>query len=573
MSHQTWVRVYFTLSIVAFLLIAIIECNISNFRYNNTEFYVSVGNNFVKFIKRLCFGTFISMFVHEVVNYDLFEYRRIIMYFGTGGLCMIPIITRSNLDLVNMYALVERAQYFIVIPLGLVVAFCSLLPNHFNCIIGLVILVGLLITEILDSLHGLVDIPVIYYATIRTFCILLLLNALWSSLLFFLNNECCRGAIIAPVGSMGKNLVHINDAQHRMISMVTINSIVIIYLESYIIYTGGYWYRDRGSVYIFSTYVCYFLILFFFIKSQSYGALYRRRILEHQLHAKRSVIKHVSNVMLGPLSVLQSGFKNVICALTECLQKCELRQSDGLPQQPYVEQIPDMIQTVLVLRGSCDVAVDIIDDLICFEDTDVVTNSLDSRELVRVRCLLEDVVKFQHPFIDEKSLSIHIRQEGQHASFPHPPSSLPPSLPLPLSESLCVHVIRSKMMLALKNILSNAIKYSKRHDLIDVVVKHHTDDCTVSISIIDYGLGLTVSQNQLLQEIARDHLNTIRIPSAYYAHATTGVGLLSARNIIHKHLGTISIQSDGVGCGTVVTVVLPVVTPCIPTKSIKNIDK
>jgi signal transduction histidine kinase/DNA-binding response OmpR family regulator len=121
----------------------------------------------------------------------------------------------------------------------------------------------------------------------------------------------------------------------------------------------------------------------------------------------------------------------------------------------------------------------------------------------------------------------------------------------------------------LSNVLENALKYSPDGGRIDVTV--HAEGSGVLMTVVDRGIGLP-------PEAAR----TIFEPFGRGANAQKrqvpgmGLGLYIARQIVEQHGGRIWAESDGEGCGTVVSIWLPsivrksVVVTAMPRRTAGN---
>jgi len=102
----------------------------------------------------------------------------------------------------------------------------------------------------------------------------------------------------------------------------------------------------------------------------------------------------------------------------------------------------------------------------------------------------------------------------------------------------------------LNNLLINAVKYSPAGGIIEVSTK--TDESSVSVSIRDYGLGMTTEQvEQIFDKFYRANTK---------GHQATGLGLgmTIVKQIIEDHDGNIAISSTP-GEGTTVTLTFPIV--------------
>jgi two-component system, OmpR family, sensor histidine kinase SenX3 len=104
---------------------------------------------------------------------------------------------------------------------------------------------------------------------------------------------------------------------------------------------------------------------------------------------------------------------------------------------------------------------------------------------------------------------------------------------------------------AVFNVLDNAIKYSGKD--VDVAVQLGApDEEHLLLRVRDRGVG--IAPDELKQIFKRFY----RVPSRALAHVKgTGLGLFIVRAIARKHGGRVFAESEGVGCGTTVSIELP----------------
>jgi two-component system, OmpR family, sensor histidine kinase SenX3 len=104
---------------------------------------------------------------------------------------------------------------------------------------------------------------------------------------------------------------------------------------------------------------------------------------------------------------------------------------------------------------------------------------------------------------------------------------------------------------AVFNVLDNAIKYSGK-DVNVAVQLGAPDEEHLLLRVRDRGVG--IAPDELKQIFKRFY----RVPSRALAHVKgTGLGLFIVRAIAHKHGGRVFAESEGVGCGTTVSIELP----------------
>ncbi|MGJ7511093.1 sensor histidine kinase [Variovorax sp. GT1P44] len=120
-------------------------------------------------------------------------------------------------------------------------------------------------------------------------------------------------------------------------------------------------------------------------------------------------------------------------------------------------------------------------------------------------------------------------------------------------QALCI-VDRNLLSRAFANVLGNALKYSPQGA--DVECSVQADERHWRVAFRDHGPGIPVElQSQLFQPFHR--LNH----EAYPDVDGVGLGLLLVRTVVHRHGGTIEVDSaEGSGC--TVTLVLP--KPTVP---------
>ncbi|HPG09497.1 MAG TPA: tetratricopeptide repeat-containing sensor histidine kinase [Saprospiraceae bacterium] len=100
----------------------------------------------------------------------------------------------------------------------------------------------------------------------------------------------------------------------------------------------------------------------------------------------------------------------------------------------------------------------------------------------------------------------------------------------------------------LRNLLSNALKFSFTGQIIELEAKSMGD--STQLSIVDQGEGM--NQDQLIQLFELTHKST----SGTYGERGTGLGLVLCKDLVEQNKGTIDVVSEK-GHGTRITVILP----------------
>jgi signal transduction histidine kinase len=105
------------------------------------------------------------------------------------------------------------------------------------------------------------------------------------------------------------------------------------------------------------------------------------------------------------------------------------------------------------------------------------------------------------------------------------------------------------MLLALDNLIDNAIRYSAEQRILDIVAR--SEERVVWIEIRDQGIGIPADQLDLVFEPFRQaDLSDSR------RHGGTGLGLAITRSLCHLMGGTI-VADSAPGVGTLFRAVIP----------------
>ena len=105
------------------------------------------------------------------------------------------------------------------------------------------------------------------------------------------------------------------------------------------------------------------------------------------------------------------------------------------------------------------------------------------------------------------------------------------------SHEIAVYADKNMIKAILRNLVSNAIKFTEEGGKINVFIEHHDSNAVLSVS--DNGIGIESEQIPKLFDIAKDRT---RVGTAN--EKGTGLGLLLCKDFIEKHGGKIWVDSE-----------------------------
>ena len=136
-------------------------------------------------------------------------------------------------------------------------------------------------------------------------------------------------------------------------------------------------------------------------------------------------------------------------------------------------------------------------------------------EKIYVRPILDNAAKVLQLNAHMKNISVTVQSEG----------------------NFCVYADKEMMEFVVRNLISNAIKFSHRNNV--VVVKAYQQDNSIVIKVQDSGIGLSENKIKTLLE-----MNTTVSRRGTEKEKGTGLGLLISKDFIEKNKGRLYIISE-----------------------------
>lgn len=122
-------------------------------------------------------------------------------------------------------------------------------------------------------------------------------------------------------------------------------------------------------------------------------------------------------------------------------------------------------------------------------------------------------------------------------------------------QEVLVHADRVRLEQILANLLDNACKYTPEHGR--VRIEGRVSEGVATLRVIDSGRGVPLHMQEKIFDMFQ------QLPQEGTLASGLGIGLTVVRELLHRHDGSIIIESAGEGQGTTFTVQLPI----LPTSS------
>ncbi len=128
------------------------------------------------------------------------------------------------------------------------------------------------------------------------------------------------------------------------------------------------------------------------------------------------------------------------------------------------------------------------------------------------------------------------------------------AITIEIPESLSAHTDRAAIEIVIRNLVDNAVKYSR--EPVHITVRARDDAKATVVEVVDAGIGIAPSElKRIFQRFYRAPSENVR------KRKGTGLGLFVVSALVRNLGGTVEAQSDGPDRGSTFVVRLPLHTP------------
>jgi len=230
-----------------------------------------------------------------------------------------------------------------------------------------------------------------------------------------------------------------------------------------------------------------------------------KELAEHSLKVKESFLANMSHEIRTPM--------NGIIGMVDLLNETPLTHE----QQEYVQTI----------RKSSETLMNILNDILDLSKIEAGKMQLIARPI----CLRETIEKVYNLFLPQakhKQNSLHFSIAPQIPDF--------------------IEIDETRLIQILSNLVSNAIKFTEKGKInIEVLLlEQQGDNCNLQINVSDTGMGINDEDKGKLFENFSQLDNSLTKPQS-----GTGLGLAISKRLVEMMQGTIAVQDNPAGKGSV----------------------
>jgi two-component system cell cycle sensor histidine kinase PleC len=231
---------------------------------------------------------------------------------------------------------------------------------------------------------------------------------------------------------------------------------------------------------------------------------------EHAYAAKTQFLANMSHELRTPLNAI-IGFSEMI----------ESQMFGPLGSEKYAEYATD-------IRQSGGYLLDLISDILDMSKIEAGKYELDLEE-VQINAIVENAIKMVKARAQETGITINT--------------------PKTFNDNTQIIADRRACLQIMLNILSNAVKFTRKNGQIDITCTAAKE--TITIQIRDTGIGIPANKLATItnpfEQVSPHHTRN---------HEGSGLGLAITKELVNMHGGTLMIESQ-INVGTNVTITLP----------------
>ena len=264
--------------------------------------------------------------------------------------------------------------------------------------------------------------------------------------------------------------------------------------------------------YISGLIIFFMIVLYFFIRKYLYPVkLLKKRIKNLNQGDLNSEVKIIRNDELGELSENVNNMINDIRILLNQKQALLLDVSHELRSpltrmQLLIEMLPKH-KNITKVKNEILYLEEMISNLLLSDKLSIPYKNLDLKD-IQISELLDHLANL----FPNKGNLINIENHAKKS---------------------IIRVDETKIIIALRNLVDNAFKYSKYKSTVDITVKENP--LYYLISVKDYGRGIKIeNKTKIFEPFFREQMNKIK---------GFGLGLTICKKIVVAHKGTLSFES------------------------------
>jgi signal transduction histidine kinase/ActR/RegA family two-component response regulator len=189
---------------------------------------------------------------------------------------------------------------------------------------------------------------------------------------------------------------------------------------------------------------------------------------------------------------------------------------------------PEQLRAAEAIERNALLQSRMVDDLLDMARVAHGTMKLDL-EILDLPAMIRTALEASARHIEKKSIRLEVAQAG---------------------EPLLVQGDAGRLQQVFRNVLSNAVKFTPSGGAIRVALSRENESAMLVVS--DTGIGIAPEFLPFVFDMFRQQEQGIR-----RAHEGLGIGFSLVKRLVEIHKGTVEVASAGIGCGTEVTVRLP----------------